>query len=121
MVPEARLNLAGYRLRTREPLEARALLEPLQPTSPLHYILRGVVAVSLYNDNGDVNKILLVLEHWISESFKDDLLLERERRALAAKGNMLAPRFAKCLMTTFKIHYSKHHSVILRMQLMNQL
>ncbi|KOB73621.1 putative tetratricopeptide repeat protein, partial [Operophtera brumata] len=45
VVPEARLNLAGYRLRNREPLEARALLEPLQPTSPLHYILRAVVAL----------------------------------------------------------------------------
>ncbi|KAI5651931.1 intraflagellar transport protein 56 [Phthorimaea operculella] len=53
VVPEARLNLAGYRLRTREPLEARALLQPLQPTSPLHYILRGVVAVRLYNDSAD--------------------------------------------------------------------
>lgn len=55
MVPEARLNLAGYRLRHREPLEARALLEPLQPTSPLHYILRAVVAVRLYNETGDVS------------------------------------------------------------------
>ncbi|VVD04470.1 unnamed protein product [Leptidea sinapis] len=44
VVPEARLNLAGYKLRHREPLEARELLEPLQPSSPLHYILRGVVA-----------------------------------------------------------------------------
>ncbi|XP_049869070.1 intraflagellar transport protein 56 [Pectinophora gossypiella] len=53
VVPEARLNLAGYRLRAREPLEARALLEPLQPTSPLHYILRGVVASRLFNETGD--------------------------------------------------------------------
>ncbi|RVE48083.1 hypothetical protein evm_007270 [Chilo suppressalis] len=53
VVPEARLNLAGYKLRNREPLEARALLEPLQPTSPLHYILRAVVCVRLYNETGD--------------------------------------------------------------------
>lgn len=55
VVPEARLNLAGYRLRNREPLEARTLLEPLQPTSPLHYILRAVVAVRLYNETSDVS------------------------------------------------------------------
>ncbi|CAF4923359.1 unnamed protein product [Pieris macdunnoughi] len=59
VVPEARLNLAGYRLRHREPLEARELLEPLQPTSPLHYILRGVIAVRLYNDTGDEEQMKL--------------------------------------------------------------
>ncbi|XP_072932176.1 intraflagellar transport protein 56 isoform X2 [Epargyreus clarus] len=59
VVPEARLNLAGYRLRHREPLEARALLEPLQPTSPLHYILRAVVAVRLYNETGDEEQMKL--------------------------------------------------------------
>ncbi|XP_030025017.1 intraflagellar transport protein 56 isoform X2 [Manduca sexta] len=59
VVPEARLNLAGYRLRNREPLEARALLEPLQPTSPLHYILRAVVAVKLYNETGDEEQMKL--------------------------------------------------------------
>ncbi|XP_050670756.1 intraflagellar transport protein 56 isoform X2 [Leptidea sinapis] len=53
VVPEARLNLAGYKLRHREPLEARKLLEPLQPSSPLHYILRGVVAVRLFNETAD--------------------------------------------------------------------
>ncbi|XP_052740382.1 intraflagellar transport protein 56 [Bicyclus anynana] len=59
VVPEARLNLAGYRLRHREPLEARGLLEPLQPTSPLHYILRAVVAVRLYNETGDEEQLKL--------------------------------------------------------------
>lgn len=59
VVPEARLNLAGHRLRNREPLEARELLEPLQPTSPLHYILRAVVAVRLYNDTGDEEQMKL--------------------------------------------------------------
>ncbi|CAH0719555.1 unnamed protein product, partial [Brenthis ino] len=59
VVPEARLNLAGYRLRHREPLEARALLEPLQPTSPLHYILRAVVAVRLFNETGDEEQMKL--------------------------------------------------------------
>ncbi|XP_046959830.1 intraflagellar transport protein 56 [Vanessa cardui] len=59
VVPEARLNLAGYRLRHREPLEARELLEPLQPTSPLHYILRAVVAVRLYNETNDEEQMKL--------------------------------------------------------------
>ncbi|XP_050346449.1 intraflagellar transport protein 56 [Nymphalis io] len=59
VVPEARLNLAGYRLRHREPLEARELLEPLQPTSPLHYILRAVVAVRLYNETSDEEQMKL--------------------------------------------------------------
>ncbi|KAF9790028.1 hypothetical protein SFRURICE_002393 [Spodoptera frugiperda] len=59
VVPEARLNLAGYRLRNREAIEARTLLEPLQPTSPLHYILRAVVAVKLYNDTGDDEQLKL--------------------------------------------------------------
>lgn len=76
MVPEARLNLAGYRLRTREPLEARALLEPLQATSPLHYILRGVVAVSLYNESGDVSKI--VLSHIDLVKYNAPLLLTKK-------------------------------------------
>ncbi|XP_028043871.1 intraflagellar transport protein 56 isoform X2 [Bombyx mandarina] len=59
VVPEARLNLAGYRLRNREPLEARVLLEPLHPTSPLHYILRAVVAVRIYNDTSDDEQMKL--------------------------------------------------------------
>ncbi|XP_075973258.1 tetratricopeptide repeat domain 26 isoform X2 [Anticarsia gemmatalis] len=59
VVPEARMNLAGYRLRNREPLEARTLLEPLQATSPLHYILRAVVAVRLYNETGDEEQLKL--------------------------------------------------------------
>ncbi|XP_063619021.1 intraflagellar transport protein 56 [Cydia splendana] len=64
VVPEARLNLAGYRLRARDALEARALLEPLQPTSPLHYILRAVVAVRLYNDTGDEEQMKLAQQSY---------------------------------------------------------
>ncbi|KAL4709900.1 hypothetical protein ACJJTC_003863 [Scirpophaga incertulas] len=59
VVPEARLNLAGHRLRSGEPLEARALLEPLRPAAPLHYTLRAVVAVRLYNDTGDEEQMKL--------------------------------------------------------------
>lgn len=36
------------------------------------------------------------LGHVVSEDLKDDQDIERERRALAVRGNMLARRFAKC-------------------------
>ena len=36
------------------------------------------------------------LGHWVSEDLKDNLDIERERRALAVRCNMLARRFAKC-------------------------
>jgi hypothetical protein len=36
------------------------------------------------------------LGHWVTASLKDDTDLERERRALAVRSNMLIRRFAKC-------------------------
>ncbi|KAG7312247.1 hypothetical protein JYU34_001719 [Plutella xylostella] len=36
------------------------------------------------------------LGHIVSEDQKDDLDIERERRAMAVRGNMLARRFARC-------------------------
>ncbi|KAL0803390.1 hypothetical protein ABMA28_017375 [Loxostege sticticalis] len=36
------------------------------------------------------------LGHIVTSNLKDDLDIERERRALAVRGNMLARRFAKC-------------------------
>ncbi|XP_022827624.1 uncharacterized protein LOC111357240 [Spodoptera litura] len=36
------------------------------------------------------------LGHWVSEDLRDGLDIERERRALAVRCNMLARRFAKC-------------------------
>ncbi|XP_026319440.1 dynein heavy chain 8, axonemal-like [Hyposmocoma kahamanoa] len=36
------------------------------------------------------------LGHWVSESLEDNTDIERERRALAVRGNMLACRFARC-------------------------
>lgn len=36
------------------------------------------------------------LGHWVSEDLRDSLDIERERRALAVRCNMLARRFAKC-------------------------
>ncbi|XP_045535742.1 intraflagellar transport protein 56 [Papilio machaon] len=59
VVPEARLNLACVRLRRGEALEARDLLQPVEASSPLHYILRAVVAVRLYNETGDEEQMKL--------------------------------------------------------------
>ncbi|XP_063365983.1 uncharacterized protein LOC134654472 [Cydia amplana] len=36
------------------------------------------------------------LGHYVTDDLKDDLDLERERRALAVRSNMLARRFARC-------------------------
>ncbi|KAL0832810.1 hypothetical protein ABMA28_000972 [Loxostege sticticalis] len=36
------------------------------------------------------------LGHWVTDSLSDDEDIERERRALAVRGNMLARRFARC-------------------------
>ncbi|KAJ8736642.1 hypothetical protein PYW08_007298 [Mythimna loreyi] len=36
------------------------------------------------------------LGHWVTEDLADDMDVERERRALAVRGNMLARRFKKC-------------------------
>nr|XP_049705651.1 uncharacterized protein LOC126056490 [Helicoverpa armigera] len=36
------------------------------------------------------------LGHWVSEDLKDDRDMERERRALAVRSNMLARRFKRC-------------------------
>lgn len=36
------------------------------------------------------------LGHWVTETLKDDMDIERERRALAVRSNMLIRRFARC-------------------------
>ncbi|CAK1595869.1 unnamed protein product [Parnassius mnemosyne] len=64
VVPEARLNLAGVRLRRGEALEARELLRPLEPSAPLHYILQAVVAVRLYNDTGDEEQMKIAQQNF---------------------------------------------------------
>ncbi|XP_026331752.1 uncharacterized protein LOC113239102 [Hyposmocoma kahamanoa] len=53
-------------------------------------------------------KLFKYLGHYISEDLKDHADIERERRALAAKCNMLAHRFARCSneakLTLFKAY-----------------
>ncbi|XP_063822191.1 uncharacterized protein LOC135072166 [Ostrinia nubilalis] len=48
------------------------------------------------------------LGHWVTESLKDDLDIERERRALCIRANMLSRRFARCTnnvkITLFKAY-----------------
>jgi hypothetical protein len=49
--------------------------------------------------DGSVMKIVdkfRYLGHMLTEDMKDDVDMERERRALAVRGNMLARRFARC-------------------------
>ncbi|KAL0841000.1 hypothetical protein ABMA28_014777 [Loxostege sticticalis] len=98
VVPEARLNLAGYRLRNREPLEARALLEPLQATSPLHYILRAVVAVRLYNETGEEEQMKLAQQsfHLVGSSASEcDTIPGRQ---CMASSYFLAAQFEEVLV-----------------------
>lgn len=48
------------------------------------------------------------LGHWVTDTLKDDDDLERERRALSVRGNMLSRRFARCTrevkITLFKAY-----------------
>ncbi|XP_061724926.1 uncharacterized protein LOC133530885 [Cydia pomonella] len=48
------------------------------------------------------------LGHWVTASLKDDIDVERERRALAVRSNMLIRRFARCTsnvkITLFKAY-----------------
>lgn len=51
-------------------------------------VLGGVPLSRVYN--------FKYLGHVVTETLKDDMDIERERRALAVRGNMLARRFARC-------------------------
>lgn len=51
--------------------------------------------------NGSILKLKQVsqfkyLGHWVTETLADDVDMDRERRALSIRGNMLARRFARC-------------------------
>nr|XP_049695206.1 uncharacterized protein LOC110375746 [Helicoverpa armigera] len=75
------------------------------------------------------------LGHFITEDLKDDMDIERERRALAVRGNMVAHRFARCSdtvkVTLFKaycqsfytsnlwVNYTKRSLDVLRIQYNN--
>lgn len=54
------------------------------------------------------------LGHWVSEDLSDNLDLERERRALSVRCNMLARRFAKCSreskITLFKAYCQSYYT-----------
>ncbi|XP_061718277.1 uncharacterized protein LOC133525883 [Cydia pomonella] len=57
---------------------------------------KTVPPVTLGGEPLRVTKTFKYLGHWVTEDLKDDLDIERERRALAVRGNMLARRFARC-------------------------
>eukprot|EP00933_Yihiella_yeosuensis_P008103 TRINITY_DN113408_c0_g1_i1.p1 TRINITY_DN113408_c0_g1~~TRINITY_DN113408_c0_g1_i1.p1 ORF type:complete len:564 (-),score=150.68 TRINITY_DN113408_c0_g1_i1:85-1776(-) len=52
IIPEARLNLVIYHLRTDEALEAYNLIKDLEPAVPREYILKGVVFAALGQRTG---------------------------------------------------------------------
>mmetsp|Transcript_95965 Transcript_95965/g.170315 ORF Transcript_95965/g.170315 Transcript_95965/m.170315 type:complete len:566 (+) Transcript_95965:83-1780(+) len=52
IIPEARLNLVIYHLRTDEALEAYNLIKDLEPAVPREYILKGVVFAALGQKTG---------------------------------------------------------------------
>lgn len=66
IVPEARLNLAIYHLKSGNVQEAHALIKELQPTVPHEYILKGVVHAALGQQIGSVS-LLVVLLHLTTE------------------------------------------------------
>lgn len=52
IIPEARLNLVIYHLRTEEVQEAFNLIKDVEPSVPREYILKGVVFAALGQANG---------------------------------------------------------------------
>mmetsp|Transcript_132527 Transcript_132527/g.230455 ORF Transcript_132527/g.230455 Transcript_132527/m.230455 type:complete len:567 (+) Transcript_132527:93-1793(+) len=52
IIPEARLNLVIYHLRTDEVVEAYNLIKDLEPSVPREYILKGVVFAALGQRTG---------------------------------------------------------------------
>mmetsp|Transcript_3723 Transcript_3723/g.6642 ORF Transcript_3723/g.6642 Transcript_3723/m.6642 type:complete len:567 (-) Transcript_3723:83-1783(-) len=52
IIPEARLNLVIYHLRTEEVQEAYNLIKDLEPSVPREYILKGVVFAALGQHSG---------------------------------------------------------------------
>jgi intraflagellar transport protein 56 len=59
IIPEARLNLVIYHLRTDEPLEAYNLIKDLEPTIPREYILKGVVYAAMGQRTGSQEHLKL--------------------------------------------------------------
>lgn len=59
IIPEARLNLVIFYLRTDETLEAYNLIKDLEPTVPREYILKGVVFAALGQKTGSHEHIKL--------------------------------------------------------------
>lgn len=52
IIPEARLNLVVFKLRTNEVMDAWNLIKDLEPSVPREYILKGVVLAALGQQTG---------------------------------------------------------------------
>jgi intraflagellar transport protein 56 len=57
IIPEARLNLVIYHLRTDEALEAFNLIKDLEPAVPREYVLKGVVFAALGQKQGSAEHL----------------------------------------------------------------
>ncbi|XP_047991636.1 uncharacterized protein LOC125230506 [Leguminivora glycinivorella] len=63
---------------------------------PREHKVDRVPEISLYGIPLNRTNKFKYLGHWVDESLSDDPDIERERRALAVRGNMVARRFARC-------------------------
>jgi len=59
IIPEARLNLVIYHLRTDEAQEAYNLIKDLEPAVPREYVLKGVVFAALGQKTGSAEHLKL--------------------------------------------------------------
>jgi hypothetical protein len=84
-----------------------------QPQSKAHKV-NVVPPVLLYGIALNRVEHFKYLGHWVSEDLSDGADIERERRALAVRGNMLARRFARCSrevkLTLFKAYCQSFYS-----------
>ncbi|KAL0894745.1 hypothetical protein ABMA27_013279 [Loxostege sticticalis] len=81
-----------------------------KPESPHHKRYTNVPHLTLFGTPLKSVETFKYLGHWVTEDLNDNQDIERERRSLAVRCNMLARRFAKCTdeakITLFKAAYS---------------
>ncbi|KAL0871563.1 hypothetical protein ABMA27_004098 [Loxostege sticticalis] len=79
-----------------------------KPESPHHKRYTNVPHLTLFGTPLKRVETFKYLGHWVTEDLNDNQDIERERRSLAVRCNMLARRFAKCTdeakITLFKAY-----------------
>lgn len=55
IIPEARLNLAIFHLKRGDIMEAHQLMQPVEPSVPQEYILKGVIFAALGQQSRSVS------------------------------------------------------------------